>query len=105
YGFYSVRLSVDTGPPVLPVVTTTDAGLQGQWTYDSREASSFAREGMAAEVEYLGSTETLGAKRDGKRAEAAFRKSISLGKLDLWLTAAGGTKLGSELPADRAFSL
>jgi NTE family protein len=99
------RLSVDTGPAVLPVLTTTDAGPQGQWTYDSREASSFAREGMAAEVEYLSSTESLGAKRDWQRAEAAFRKSISLGKLDLWLTAAGGTKLGNELPADRAFSL
>jgi len=105
YWFDRRRLSVDTGPPVLPVLTTTDAGLQGQWTYDSREASSFAREGMAAEVEYLGSTESLGAKRDWQRAEAAFRKSISLGKLDLWLTAAGGTKLGNELPADRAFSL
>lgn len=99
------RLSVDTGSQLLPVGSTTDAGPQLQWTYDSREASSFANEGLAAEVEYLGSSESLGAERDWQRGEAALRKSVSLGKLQLWLTAAGGTKIGSELPPDRAFAL
>jgi NTE family protein len=99
------RVSVDTGSELLPVGTTTDAGPRVQWTYDSRDAAAFAYEGLAAEVEYLGSTESLGAERDWQRGEAALRKSVSLGKLQLWLTAAGGTKIGSELPADRAFAL
>jgi NTE family protein len=99
------RTNVDIGTPLLPVVDTRDAGLVATGTYDSREAESFASQGIAAEIQYYKSDGSLGADRDWQRIEAAIRKGVPLGKLMLWFTAAGGSNLGSDLPADRAFSL
>ncbi len=61
--------------------------------------------GIAAGIQYVGSNSALGAGRNWQRIEAAVRKSIPAGKMMLWLTAAGGTDLGSDLPPDQAFSL
>jgi NTE family protein len=99
------RTIVDIGAPLLPEVDTRDAGLAATATYDSREAESFSSQGLAAEIEYFKSDSALGAERDWQRIEAAIRKGVPLGKMMLWFTAAGGSDLGSELPADRAFSL
>jgi NTE family protein len=99
------RTDLDTGIGLLPEVDTTDAGLTATATYDSREQASFASTGIAAEVQYYKSDSSLGAVRDWERVEAAVRKGIPAGKMMLWFTAAGGTDLGSGLPADRAFSL
>ena len=99
------RAEVDTGTALLPEADNTDAGLAATATYDSRNASSFATQGIAAELQYFESSSSLGAERDWQRIEAAARKAVSAGKMVLWFTAAGGTDLGSTLPADRAFSL
>jgi NTE family protein len=99
------RVNVDIGTPFLPEVDTTDAGLTATATYDSREAESFASSGLAAEVQYFKSDTALGAVRDWQRLEAALRKGVPAGRMMLWFTAAGGSNLGSALPADRAFSL
>jgi NTE family protein len=106
-GYFSSkrRAEVDIGTPLVPTVDATDAGLAATATYDSREAGSFATEGLAAEVQYFRSDSSLGADRDWQRIEAAARKGVPAGKMMLWFTAAGGTDLGSALPEDRAFSL
>jgi NTE family protein len=106
-GYFDVkrRTDVDTGIALLPQVDTTDAGLSANASYDSREAESFATHGLAAQVQYYKSDGSLGAVRDWERLEAALRKGFPVGKSMIWLTAAGGTDLGSPLPADRAFSL
>ncbi len=99
------RTNLDIGIGLLPEVDTTDAGLTATATYDSREQASFASNGLAAQVQYYKSDSSLGAVRDWERLEAAIRKGVPAGKMMLWFTAAGGTDLGSALPADRAFSL
>lgn len=99
------RTEVDIGTPLLPEGEATDAGLAATATYDSREAESFAMHGLAAGLQYFRSAGSLGADRDWQRIEAAARKNVPAGKMLLWFTAAGGTDLGSALPADRAFSL
>jgi NTE family protein len=99
------RAEVDIGTALLPVVDSTDAGLAATATYDSREAESFAIQGLAAELDYYKSDSSLGAARDWQRIEAAARKSVPAGKVMLWFTVAGGTDLGSALPHDRAFAL
>jgi NTE family protein len=99
------RTEVDTGVSLLPTGSFTDAGLRATAFYDSRDSAAFATEGTAAEVRYLKSTSALGATRDWERIEAAVRQVIHAGTTTLWLTAAGGSDLGSTLPADRAFSL
>ena len=96
---------IDTGVSLFPTGTTTDAGLAASAFYDTRDAASFATNGTAAAVQYFWSDAGLGANRDWQRVEAAVREAFRLGKAGLWLTAAGGSDLGTALPADRAFSL
>ena len=99
------KADVEIGTPLLPVVDSRDAGLAAVATYDSREAESFAAQGMAAELDYFKSNTSLGAARDWQRLEAAARRGFPAGKMMLWFTVAGGTDLGSTLPNDRAFAL
>jgi NTE family protein len=99
------RTEVDTGISLLPTGEALDAGLLGAALFDTRDSASFASMGTAAEVQYFWSDGALGAQRGWEREEAAARRVIRAGKTTLWVTAAGGSELGSNLPADRAFSL
>jgi NTE family protein len=99
------RVEVDTGTSLLPTGKFTDAGLIATGFFDNRDSSTFASRGTAAEILYLRSDNGLGADRNWETLEAAARQVIRAGVTTLWLTVAGGTDLGSTLPADRAFSL
>jgi NTE family protein len=99
------RTEVDTGVELLPTESATDAGLVATAFHDSRDASSFASHGLATEVQYIKSAGGLGASRDWEQLQAAAREALRAGKTTVWLTAAGGSDLGSSLPPDRAFSL
>jgi NTE family protein len=99
------RVEVDTGSSLLPTGKYTDAGLVASGFFDNRDASTFATRGTAAEIQYFRSDTGLGAERTWETLEAAARHVIRAGVTTLWLTAAGGSNLGSALPADRAFSL
>jgi NTE family protein len=96
---------VDTGVSLLPTGLATDAGLAASAYYDTRDAASFATRGTAAAAQYFWSADALGATRSWERLEGAVREAFRIDKTSLWLTAAGGSDLGSRLPADRAFSL
>ena len=89
----------------LPEIDTRDAGLMASAMYDSRERATFARHGMAVEVQYLQSDESLGGDRDWSRIEAGLRRAVPFGNNAMWVGVAGGTDLGDDLPGDRAFSL
>jgi NTE family protein len=99
------RVEVDTGTSLLPTGTFTDAGLAASGFFDNRDASTFASKGTAAEIQYYRSDSGLGAERNWQTLEAAARQVIVAGVTTLWLTAAGGSNLGSALPPDRAFAL
>jgi NTE family protein len=99
------RVEVDTGTPLLPTGKFTDAGLAATGFFDNRDYSSFASRGTAAAIEYFKSGSSFGAERDWETLEAAARQVIQAGNATLTVTLAGGTGLGSRLPADRAFSL
>ena len=96
---------VYTGLSSFPTGSATDAGPAVTVTYDSRDATTFATTGLAAEARLLGSDATLGGTRDWELVEAAVRKAVLLGNLRVWLTGAAGTEIGDDLPADRAFAL
>ncbi len=90
----------------LPELEARDAGLAASATYDSRDSATFARHGLAAEIQFVQADESLGAERNWQRIEAGIRKGMPWGKNAVWLGLAGGTDPGGdELPADRAFSL
>ena len=99
------RAQATTGPAQLPEVDARDAGLAVSAFYDSRNADTFATEGLAAAIEYLHADDALGGDREWERIEAGVRTSIPIGKNFMWVGVAGGADLGDELPADRAFSL
>jgi NTE family protein len=99
------RADVQTGLTVLPEADFLDAGITFTGRYDSRDASTFATDGIAAAIEYQGMDDTLGSDRDWERIEAGFRSAIPIGKNVVWISLAGGTYLGGDLPGDRAFSL
>jgi NTE family protein len=96
---------IDTGVSLLPTGESTDAGLAAVAFFDTRYAASFASDGLAAAIQYYWSDNALGATRNWETLEVAARQAFRMGKTLLWLTAAGGSDLGSTLPADRAFSL
>ena len=90
----------------LPKIEVRDAGLTASVTYDSRDSATFARHGLAAELQYLQSDDSLGAERNWSRVEAGIRKGMPWRQNAVWMSLAGGTDPGSDaLPADRAFSL
>jgi NTE family protein len=114
-GYLSMRRRTDvqTGISNLPgvdqriaEVDVRDAGVIASFTLDSRDASTFARQGVAAQVLYLQSDQALGADRDWSRVEAAVRKGVPVRKDAMWITLAGGADLSDDrLPGDRTFSL
>jgi NTE family protein len=107
-GYWADRRSteVDTGVSLLPTAEATDAGITASAFYDSRDSASFATKGTAAAVQYANSYGSLGATRDWQLVELAAREAMRVGQVTtLWLTAAGGSNLGTTLPEDRAFSL
>jgi NTE family protein len=106
-GYWADRrqTEVDIGPTLLPTGAFTDAGIASAVFYDSRDAATYGTRGTAAEIDYLRSDSSLGANRDWEVVEAAVRQALRVGRAAVWLTAAGGSDLGSALPADRAFSL
>jgi NTE family protein len=99
------RTEVDTGSLLLPEGVGTDAGVVGTALYDTRDYSSFAKKGIAAEMRYVISDSALGANRNWQKFEASVRKVIPAGSTTVWVTVAGGSDLGSALPVDRAFAL
>ena len=99
------RANVQTGTSLLPEADARDAGLRLSATYDSRDAATYARHGIAAGVEYFKTSDSLGADREWERIEAGVRTALPIGKNVMWLSVAGGADLDDELPRDRAFSL
>jgi NTE family protein len=105
YRYTHRKTDIDTGSPLLPEAAYDDAGLAFLATYDSRDTPFNATRGLAAAVEYLQSDESLGAERDWERAELGLGMALPLRRDVVWLTLAGGSDLGSDLPPDRFFTL
>ena len=107
------RVGVETGIQNLPAVgqripdlDTRDAGVLVDATFDSRDATTYALHGVAAELQYFQSSDSLGADRNWNRIEGGFRSAVPFARSAMWLSAAGGTSFGDDkLPADRAFAL
>jgi NTE family protein len=105
YWQYQHESFVTVGVPLMPEFNVRDAGLAASATYDSRDASTFATHGLAAEIDYLQAATGLGGDRNYETIEGAFRTIVPVGRNLMWLTVAGGADLQRNLPPDRLFSL
>jgi len=100
------RADVQTGLQALPEADALDAGFTLSARYDSRESTTFATKGVAAAIMYQSMDDSVGSDRDWERIEAGLRTAIPFGRKNVvWVSLAGGTYFGDDLPADRAFSL
>ena len=99
------EVEVDIGSSILPQGKPVDAGMRFSAEFDSRDTSFRPTRGLAMALEYTESDESLGGDRDWERAEIGIGVAVPLRRDVLWLTVAGGSDLGSDLPGDRAFSV
>lgn len=98
-------IEVDTGSVLLPEGTTTDAGIVFSTTYDSRDTPFNPTSGVAFALEYLHSDDSLGADRDWERVELGLGAAVPVREDVVWLTLAGGSHRGNNLPEDRYFKI
>lgn len=105
YVYTRREVNVDIGSPIMPERDAVDAGIAVSAEYDSRDTAFNPTRGMAAAFEYVHSDEALGGERSWKRAELGLGLAVPFRSDVLWITLAGGSDLGSDLPPDRAFAL
>jgi NTE family protein len=105
YIYTKRNVAVDTGLAVIPETKRDDAGITVSAIYDSRDTAFSPTRGIAAALEYFDSDESLGAESDWQRIEAGLGLAVPFRSDVIWLTLAGGSDLGTDLPADRTFAL
>jgi NTE family protein len=105
YIYDSRDVEVDIGSPLLPETSPVDAGVTASLEFDSRDTAFNPTRGLAMALEYMKADESFGGDRDWERAELGLGVAVPLRRDVLWVTAAGGSRLGSSLPPDRAFAL
>lgn len=105
YLYTKRRTEVDTGSPILPENDRNDAGITATATFDSRDTAFNPTRGIAAALEYIYADDSLGGDSDWERIEAGAGLALPVRKDVVWVTLAGGSDLGSDLPLDRSFML
>jgi NTE family protein len=105
YVYLRRKVDLDTGSPLLPENSFKDAGISFDFTYDSRDKPFNPTRGIAAALRYLDSNDSLGADRDWEQAELGLGIALPVRNDVVWVTLAGGSDLGSELPPDRKFAI
>jgi len=105
YAYTHRNVDVEVGSPLMPQTERTDAGVLASAEYDSRDTAFSPTRGMAVAAEYMHSSESLGGERSWERAELGLGLAVPFRGDVLWVTLAGGSDLGSDLPLDRTFAL
>ena len=99
------KVMVDVGSPLLSESSPHDAGVTLTAQYDSRDTAFAPTHGVTAALEYMNASESLGSDRNWQRAELGLGVAVPFRRNIWWITAAGGSGIGGDLPADRAFTL
>jgi NTE family protein len=105
YAYDMRQVKVDVGSPLLAESSPHDAGVTMTAQYDSRNTAFAPTHGMTAALEYINSSDSLGGDRNWQRAEMGFGIAVPFRRNIWWITAAGGSGLGGDLPKDRNFTL
>jgi NTE family protein len=99
------KVLIDVGSPLLNESQPTDAGVTVSAQYDSRDTAFAPTRGMTAALEYINANDSLGGDRNWQRAELGYGVAVPFRRNIWWITAAGGSSIGGNLPSDRAFTL
>ncbi len=96
---------VETGDPVLPTVRELTAGPRVMFNVDQLDHPWYPRAGYSAGGSFYAATTALGSALNYQRLEGRGSMSRSWGPHTLSLHAAGGSDLGSGMPAYESFVL
>jgi len=99
------NVNVDIGATIMPETEPVDAGIRVLAEFDSRDVAFNPTRGLAMALDYQKSDDSLGGDRNWEKGEIGLGMAVPLRRDVIWLTVAAGSDLGSELPADRAFSV
>jgi NTE family protein len=105
YVYDDRKVEVDIGTVLMPEGDHVDAGIRVVAEFDSRDTSFSPTRGLAVALEYLQNDKSFGGDRDWERAEIGVGMAVPFRNDVLWVTAAAGSSLSSDLPPDRAFAL
>ena len=105
YVYTDRNVEVETGDKLLPNGSSIDAGIASELIWDTRDTAFNPTRGVAAAVDYNYSNTSLGADRDWQTLEGGIAVAVPFRGDIVWLSAAGGTDLDSNLPIDRYFTL
>jgi NTE family protein len=100
-----VDASVDTGSPLLPSNKETTAGMRAALYVDQTDHAFFPTRGFGVSGSAYAAMESFGSAASYQRIEGAMRGVKSWGPHTFHAFAAGGTDLGSDMPAYESFTL
>jgi NTE family protein len=80
-------------------------GVSARFTYDDRDAAALPRSGLLARAGFFQSQDWMGSALEYKRVEGLLSYALPFGSSVAYLKAAGGSALGTELPAYDQFLL
>jgi NTE family protein len=100
-----INARVETGDPVLPTLRELTAGPRVILSVDQHDHAWFPQSGYASTVSLYAATKAFGSALAYQRLEGFGSFARSWGSHTLRLFAAGGTDLGSDMPAYEFFTL
>ena len=100
-----VYAHVDTGSPVLPSVRETTAGLRAGLFIDQTDRAFYPSEGYGFVGTAYSAMSSFGSTQNYNRLEGTARAIHSWGDNTINVALAGGTALGSNMPAYESFTL
>ncbi len=100
-----VNAKVDTGPAVLPSVSENTSGIRARLFVDQLDHAWFPTDGIGASGSAYAALTAFGSAQSYQRLEGTFRWVKSWGEHTVQVGAAGGTDLGSNMPAYESFTL
>ena len=100
-----INAQVTTGPPVLPDVRVNASGMKLRLFGDHQDAPYFAHSGQTVRLVAYESLPELGAADRYSRVDASWTGAYTFGRHTFAAALAGGSDLGTGMPAYDAFSL
>jgi NTE family protein len=100
-----VKAEIDTGSKALPEGSETTSGIRARLFVDQMDHAFWPRDGIAATGSAYAALDSFGSTQSYQRLEGSFRWARSWGEHTVQLALAGGTDLGSDMPAYESLTL
>jgi NTE family protein len=100
-----VKASIDTGSNVLPEGSENTSGIRARLFVDQTDHAWWPTSGMGGTASAYAALNSFGSAQSYQRLEGSFRAAHSWGEHTIQVGAAGGTDLGSDMPAYESFTL